>query len=187
MGTSVNQSSPRTLNWRAAQAGYRDPSVPMERIASEIWRAALHQPTGNIGDMLAQPIVVQIGALVAESRSRVDLARKSAVMVARSKQSSLAVDIARRAAMQVFGSHDTPSAFTARLFAEATSYLVSRDLPGYVGRGRAHNVAESMQLKAQLASYVGGLATEVQRPANLNARSWPTYIREVVDHLRRSR
>jgi hypothetical protein len=77
MGTSVNQSSPHTLNWKAAQAGYRDPSIPINRVTTEIWRAASNQPAGNLEQLLAHPIIAQIGALVERSSSSLDLSRKS--------------------------------------------------------------------------------------------------------------
>src|ERR1039458_6730169 len=164
MGTSVNQSSPRTLNWKAAQAGYRDPNVPVGRVTAEVWRAALNQTAGNLEQLLSQPLIRRIGFLLAQSTSATDLARKSALEIARSKHSSLASEIARRACMQAAGSKDWQTAFTARLFAEATAYLVSRDLPGYVGLGRVHNVAESVRFKLSLSQHAAEIATRVDRP-----------------------
>ena len=187
MGTSVNQSSPRTLNWKAAQAGYRDPSVSVNRIASEVWRAALNQETGNIAQLLSQPIVARIGALVAESSSSMDLARKSAFEIARSKQSSLATELARRACIQVAGARDGPAAFTARLFAEATAYLVSRDLPGFVGLGRLHDVAQSTTFKSSLSQYAAEVATRAKHPSQLTERNWPDHVKNVIRLLRGSR
>ena len=187
MGTSVNQSSPRTLNWKAAQAGYRDPKVSISRVASEVWRAALNQETGNIEQLLSQRIVARIGALLGETSSRMDLTRMSAIEIARSKHSSLAAEIARRACTQVAGASDWRTAFTARLFAEATSYLVSRDLPGYVGLGRLQNVAESMTFKSNLSQYAAEVATRVERPRQLTEANWAAHVRNVVNHLKGSR
>lgn len=186
MGTSVNQASPRTLSWNVVKAGYRSPAVPVSRLASEVWRAALNQTTDNIAQLLAQPIVARLGALATEARSATDLARKTSQMLAQSKNSSLASDIARRAAIQCVGSRDRANAFSERVFAEATSYLVSRDLPGFVGSDRTRTVAESLKFRAELAGHVAGLAREIGGPRRLDPDTWARHVQTVIDGLRRS-
>lgn len=120
MGTSVNQSSPKTLNWDAVHAGYRSPSVPIARVASEIWRAATNQPHGNLAALLSSPIIARMGQLTAKSKSAVDVSRATALEIVRTKSSSLATSIARRAAIQAFGSRNRIDSYYQRLFAEAT-------------------------------------------------------------------
>ncbi len=186
MGTSVNQSSPRTLNWSVAQTGYRDAGVPVGRVAAEIWRAAANQPSGNLAALLAQPIVATIGELASQAKSGADLARKSAFVIAESKQASLAADIARRAAIQSVGAASPLKTYSERLFSEATSYLVARDLPGYVGSGRVENVAQSLQFAAQVAQHVVDVARSIDLPRHIDAQSWASHVRNVVDSLRRS-
>jgi hypothetical protein len=187
MGTSVNQSSPHTLNWKAAQAGYRDPSIPINRVTTEIWRAASNQPAGNLEQLLAHPIIAQIGALVERSSSSLDLSRKSALEIARSKHSSLATEIARRACLQVAGTKDWRRDFTVRLFAEATAYLVSRDLPGYVGLGRVHNVEEAARFKLSLSQHAADVVARVDVPREFTESSWASHVKKVVSHLRGGR
>jgi hypothetical protein len=186
MGTSVNQSSPRTLNWGAAQSGYRDANVPVQRVAAEIWRAAVNQPKGNLADLLAQPIVATLGGLVSQARSAAELARKSSFIIVEAKQASLAADIARRAAMQSVGASNPFKAYSEHLFSEATSYLVARDLPGHVGTGRAKNVAESLDFAGQVARYAASVAAHVELPKEVNAQRWAAHVRTVVDSLRRT-
>jgi len=184
MGTSVNQASPRTLSWSAAQIGYRDASIPVARVTSEVWRAALNQESGNIAHLIAQPLVAHLGELAVSAQSGAEVSRVTAVAIAQSKQSSLATDIARRAAIQSVGATDRFATYTERVFAEATAYLVSRDLPGYVGIGRAMTVGDSMEFKAALMSHVAELARAVERPATADARSWAKYVDTVVQRLR---
>jgi hypothetical protein len=186
VGTSVNQASPRTLNWNAAQAGYRDAAIPIARVASEVWRAALNQETGNIAELIAQPIVARLGDLAVRAQSAADAARSTALATAKSKQSSLATDIARRAAIQCVGAADRFSTYTERVFAEATAYLVARDLPGFVGSGRARTVADSMEFKAALVGHVAELTRSVERPTSPDAREWARYVDTVVKRLRGS-
>src|SRR5262249_52873149 len=128
MGTSVNQGSPRTLNWSMVHAGYRNADVPISRVAGEVWRAALNQSVGNIVQLLAQPIVARLGELAVKAESPVNLTRQTMYAVTELKASSLATDIARRAAIQCLSAQDRATAYAERVFAEATSYLVSRDL-----------------------------------------------------------
>jgi hypothetical protein len=184
MGTSVNQSSPRTLSWRAAQAGYRDPNVSLDRIAAEVWRAASNQPFGNLEQLLSQPIIARIGALLGQSASSLELSRQSALTVVQSKHSSLATEIARRACVQAAGTKDWQRDFTAKLIGEATGYLVSRDLPGYVGLGRVHNIEETLSFKSSLSRYASDVATRVARPRQLNERNWADHIKKIVAQLR---
>lgn len=187
MGTSVNQSSPKSLSWRAAQSGYRDASVPVERLAVEVWRAATNQPEGNLADLLARPIIVTLGRLISEAKSSVEFARRSSLAVAESKQASLGVDIARRAAMQSVGSPNPFKTFSERLFSEATAYLVARDLPGYVGAGRARDVAESLSLASSVARHVAEITSRIEVPIRLTSGSWAEHVRIVVDSLRGAR
>ena len=183
MGTSVNQSSPRTLNWNAVQAGYRDKDVPIARLLTEIWRAASNQPSGNISELLARPVIASIGQLVAEAKTSEDLARKSAYVIAHSKESSLASDIARRAAIQSVVAPNPIGSFAERVFAEATAYLVSRDLPGFVGTGRAKNVADSLELKSAIVNRASEVARSVPVPKSLNAESWSHHVVTVLTTL----
>src|SRR5713226_3305849 len=121
MGTSVNQRSPNTLNWRAVRAAYDDPAVPPERVLTEIWRAADNQPEGSLPRLLAEPIIGSLVSLVAASTSVEDAARAAARLAARSKESTLAVDSARRAVVQSVGGPDAVETFVAKVFAEATN------------------------------------------------------------------
>jgi hypothetical protein len=186
VGTSVNQASPHTLSWTAAQAGYRDAEVPISRLASEVWRAALNQESGNIAQLIAQPIIARLGNLAVDARSAADVTRATALAIAASKESSLATDIARRAAVQCVSASvsDRFAKYSERVFAEATAYLVSRDLPGFVGNGRARTVADSMELKSALTDHVADVARGVDRPASSDARLWAKYVNTVVQRLR---
>lgn len=183
MGTSVNQSSPNTLNWNAAHAGYRDKNVPISRIVTEIWRAASNQPSGNISQLLARPVIARLGQLVAEAKTPGDLARKSANLIAESKESSLASDIGRRAAVQSVLAESPIDSYSERVFAEATAYLVSRDLPGFVGLGRTRNVADSLELSLAIVRRASELARSIPVPKKLDAESWSHHVEAVLTTL----
>lgn len=89
MGTSVNQRSPDTLNWRAVQATYEDQTIPIERVLQEIWRAASGQADADFSVMLAQPIVLRLREIALTARPPVEVAATASRTIAQSKQTSL--------------------------------------------------------------------------------------------------
>jgi hypothetical protein len=186
MGTSVNQSSPRTLNWAAAQAGYLSVEVPIPRIALEVWLAASNQEAGDLARLITQPIVARLGLMASQAKSAPELTMAIARALAESKQSTLGTDIARRAALRCIGTPDRIEAYTAGVFSEATAYLLARDLPGFVGSGRAHTVVDSMEFKAQIMGHVEGIARSVGRPKSLDAKNWRAVVDKVLKRLRGS-
>lgn len=185
MGTSVNQSSPRTVNWSAAQAGYRS-EIPIGRVVQEIWRAATNQPEGDLTKLLAQPIVARLGQIAARGQNAVQIATATRNAVAHSKQASLATDIAQRAATQCAASKDRAQAFTERLFAEACNYLLSRDLPGYVGgSNRNQTVADSLEFKTSVLDATVNTVRRVPAADLGSNEGWRSYVQTVTERLKR--
>jgi hypothetical protein len=187
VGTSVNQSSPKTLNWKAAHIGYRNPDVPVERVASEIWRAATNQPQGDLAKLLSAPIVARVGQLVTRAESALDASRATAIEIVRTKTSSLATDIARRAAVQAIRSPDRVAAYQQRLFAEATSYLVARDLPGFVGSARVRDITDSLKFKLAVANHVASVVEGIGAPRSLRPNIWKRHVQQVIKALQGKR
>jgi hypothetical protein len=183
MGTSVNQSSPKTLNWQAVHAGYRNPETPVDRVVTEVWRAAANQAQGDLARLLSAPIVAKLGDLARNAANSAEVARTSAQEIVRTKAASLAADIARRAAIQCIGSTDRATAYREKVFTEATNYLVSRDLPGFVGSGRAKNAADSIQFKTAVSNHVSEIARSIKGPKTFSARSWDKHVQAVVTAL----
>src|SRR5262245_57650160 len=163
MGTSVNQGSPATPNWTIAQQAYRDPAIPEERALQEIWRAALNQPHGDLAAQLRNPAFARMAALVADWPTAADASREAARFVREERLSSLAGDLARRAATQTAGDPAASARFVQRLFAEATNYLVSRDLPGFIThRERLTSVGQGRALKQALVGLTSRITAESQ-------------------------
>jgi len=183
MGTSVNQRSPKTLSWQAVHAAYRNNEIPIARVTSEVWRAATNQDRGSLERLLAAPIVAKVGQLALKAKDPLELSRATALEIVKSKSSSLASDIARRAAIQSMSSSNRMSAYNERIFAEATSYLVSRDFPGFVGSGRAQTISESISFKAEVAKHVAQLVRDAGLPSSFAARGWGKYVRNIITTL----
>jgi hypothetical protein len=187
MGTSISHASPRTANWRAVGAIYESEMIPADRASQELWRAATNQPAGNLGADLGHPVVATCAQIVRDIPSRADAIARVRQTLAMSGVASLATDIAQRAAVSCFAAPgDRVGAFVQSLVGEATNYLVSRDLPGHVGRSnRIATVSDAMSFKAQVLDHARQMAQSVLRPPGVEASpsSWKSYITTVVGRL----
>ena len=184
MGTSVNQRSPDTTNWRIVQRAYQDPTVPVDRALREIWRAATNQEQGDLAAQLAQPVIGSFAALASAAGTPAEASREAGRLIAEAKCASLGADIARRAAIQSAGREDAQSFFTQRLFAEATNYLVSRDLPGHVAEGtRIGSVSEAREFRQSLTELAANLASGATRPAEFGGQAWASYVGVVLSEI----
>lgn len=188
MGTSVNQPSPKTINWRAAQATYRNADVPVERVLREMWRAATNQAEGNLANLLSQPIIARVRDIALQGGDATQVAMAASREIAESRQSSFAAEIARRAAVQSVTAEDRAQAYSERVFAEASNYLLSRDLPGYVGDiGRNKTVSDSFQFKRAVLEAAANVVRLVGTPPSNTPEAWHDHTTAVVDALKRRR
>lgn len=186
MGTSVNQSSVPSANWSAAQAGYRT-TIPVGRVVQEIWRAATNQQEGDLGALLREPIVARIGQLAQQQKAPQEIAADTARAITESKTASLATDIARRAAVQAALTRNPAETYGQRLFAEAANYLISRDLPGFVGgNNRNKNISDAIAFKNALLENTINVV-KAAGPADFSStQRWHRYVTAVIDRLKRN-
>jgi hypothetical protein len=165
--------------------------VSEERVLQDIWRAAGNQPDGDLATLLAQPIIGDLAGIASSSSSPQEASREALRAVARSRQASLAADIARRAVAQAAsstGAPDTEAAgrYVERVFAEATNYLMSRDLPGYVRTDtRLQTVADSLAFKENLMTETARAVQRVGLPQSFGPSEWSAFVRAVVAELER--
>lgn len=186
MGTSKSQPSPRTPNWRAAQLAYADPAVTIDRAVQEIWRAATNQPSGDLAQLLGEPAIAECLSVATDAPNRESAVDAVSRHLASLGKASLGLVMAQRAVAQSYGKPDPVAAFTSSLFGEAGNYLVSRDLPGFVGvDGRAKTTSEAMALKAEIRERVAERAAEIRPPRQgALVDGWSDYVAKVVGHLR---
>jgi len=187
MGTSTNQRSPRTANWRAVEAAYTHPITTIPRTSQEIWRAAVNETDGGLVSGLRSPIIAQCLEVVQTSRSATDAAQKVRRLLALSGQASLAGEIAQRAAViahEIKGNRtDT---FVRSLFSEASNYLVSRDLPGLVGSAdRVRTVKNATAFKSSIIQEVSFNVDLVPKPSGKlsSPKTWRKFVNDVVERL----
>jgi len=188
MGTSVNQRSPDTPNWDIVQRAYDNPDFPTGLALREVWRAAGNQSDGNLIAQLSDPIIGDIASVAIEARSPADASRIVDDFVSDNRIASLATSIATRAAIQCAGQGNAQSLFVERLFAEATNYLVSRDLPGHITPGsRLQNISQARIFKQELMKTTADTVQGTRLPQTLQGNDWQSLVVTVVGALLRRR
>lgn len=189
MGTSISQGSPATPNWRAVAAGYRSGNIRPERVVRELWRAAQSDAEFDWAELLATPIIFTCLHVAVESEGAAQAASRAAREIVLSRQISLATDVARRAVVQSFNAEDRAQGFAEALFAEASSYLVSRDLPAFVGRGgRCRTVGDSVGFKETMRERVTDVVRGLGPPPRDGAQeAWQRYVALALEELTRAR
>jgi hypothetical protein len=187
MGTSTSQRSPRTSNWKVVEALYTQPGVTVQRTAQEIWRAATNEPDGGMISSLSSPVIAQCLEIVQSSRSTTDAAQKVRRLLALSGQTSLAGEIAQRAAVIAREARgNTTDAFVRSLFSEASNYLISRDLPGFVGLAdHIRNVQRTAEFKSLIMGQISSAVDTVPKPSGKlsSPRVWRNFVSSVIDRL----
>lgn len=182
MGTSANHPSPRTLPWRAVQAGYQNANVPIERVVNEIWRACRSNPDA-IPERLASPVLFDCYKAVKSSDSMREAVDRVTNVITESKTNSVITELARRAVPPSFAYSEPSKAWLQRLYVEVTNYLVSRDLPGFVGHEfRNGNVRQAIEFKSSLAAKVSQVVAEVRTDPTTNAE-WSDFTRVTAAKL----
>ena len=184
MGTSISHRSPKTLNWRAAVTSYTSENISLSRAVEEVWKAIKYQPDSNLVEEMGSPIVakcLQISLLgISPEQAAVDVSR----IIALSGRSSIATDIARRAAIySTRNPKDRINSFVQYLFSKAFDYLVSRDLSGYIGYSkRFRNVSASIKYKNAMQEEVKKIIINVSPPEGVEkeAEIWSKYVDEVT-------
>jgi hypothetical protein len=182
MGTSVNHPSPRTTSWRAAAVGYQYPDVPVQRVVSEVWRAAGTQEYSIPVAIEAEPLF-RCHEIVRSSHSASEALGKMSAALLQSKDNSIVVELARRAIPSAFTSDSPTREWRARLFGQLTEYLVSRDVPGYVGASfRNKSVKELGEFKAAIGNEVLGTIRKLPSEPK-NASQWRSFVKKAAKHL----
>lgn len=188
MGTSVNQRSPDTSPWVLAQDVYTDSNLPIDAALREVWRAASNETETNLTSFLAQPELRAFADLAARVATPSEAFQETSRFIADQKIASLSADIARRAVIQSAGAENPRQYFVERLFAEATNYLVSRDLPGHIRPGgKIQNVSDARQFTQAMMDTAADAVRQTPAPQTFEGNGWPSYVRSIVQTIRRRR
>ncbi len=183
MGTSVSQASPKTGGWKVVAACYTDESLPVERLATEIWRAALTQDKSvfeQLGSRAVQECVSQ-----ANRSPDIETAMDEARRIHGLKQNTLLGEFAKRALIIKASGGFKSESGTSVLFRQLTDYFVSRDIAGFVGpKYRCKTIAELKHLKDKIGDTVAKKVTLVEKSHQLSNRPWDQVYKVVLNALR---
>jgi hypothetical protein len=181
LGTSVSQRSPKNnVNWSAAITTYTSEKATVVRTVEEVWKAIKYQQDSSFVKDLGSPIILKCLQIALKEILPEQVSTEVSRTVALSGKSSIAADIAKRAA--VFSNRnpqDRINSFVQYLFSKASDYLVSRDLSGYVGSiTRIRNISASIEYKNTLEHEVRRVVNGYPLPKGLeeNAEIWNTYV-----------
>jgi hypothetical protein len=132
---------------------------------------------------LSAPIVFECQQMVRDSASALDALARVSGLLAKSKQNTIVSELAKRAATFAFPNDEPVGRWRENLFTQVTDYLVSRDLPGYVGPAfRNRTVADVVTFKTELLARVRTLVRSVT-PDPQSPTSWSLYVRDVTRRL----
>jgi hypothetical protein len=184
VGTSKNVPSPDTPPWKPLLAILGRTDVPPERQAQEIWRSAYAERGASLVDEFASPAVAAACGLVSTSNDVLAASAAFSGHLATAGRAGFANEIARRALLRAVSTNQGVAGFARELFAEATSYYVSRDLPSFVGaRGRVESVSRGMEFKTQIKAIVRTTVATTGQPSP-DPDGWANYAATVIRALR---
>jgi hypothetical protein len=182
MGTSVSHRSPPTIGWKSVSACYSSADAPLDRTATEIWRAAFKQDE-NLRTQLASQVVADCIQAASESLPPEEVKRRVKEISA-TKQNSVIGEFARRAfLLKASGAYENETPTTV-LFRQLTDYYISRDIPGYVGPDyRCKTVADLRELKKNVGDVVAQKVNTIQRQLRLSGKPWAEVFPAILQSL----
>lgn len=182
MGTSSNQRSPQTPNWRLAQALIGRSDVSALRQSQELWRAALGDQGDALFDGLGSPLLAAACENAAKDISPSQAINAFEKHLIDQNAASVYFDLGARALARAVSLKAGKTGFVSELFAEVISYYASRDLPSYVAAsGRVKTTTDSIALKEQLRCIARKAASQVK--VQTDPKGWKIYISKVIGNL----
>lgn len=183
MGTSTSHTSPNRPTWNSMRRLLRDETVPLDRVMNEVWSVALRDGDAPILDQLGSSVVYELGRISVEAQSPGEAARLATRAIARSKASSVVVELAKRALLgSVQKGENRIQAFAQGVFAEVAGYITARDLSGLIGSPKFKDASSSISFKADLRSITTTVVTKFQ--PNLDTpEAWNGFVRKVANAL----
>ena len=184
MGTSANQPSPKTPNWRLANAVLGNVTTSPERQHQELWRAAFGDQGDALVEALGNPLLAKACALSKRSISPSEAIGRLEKSLLDSNNASLILDLGKRALIRTVAARKGAAGFASELFVETVSYYASRDLPSFVGaKGRISTTSDAIELKNQIREHTRKITKMF--PVKTDPKGWKNYVSKVLDALQK--
>ncbi len=187
MGTSKNVRSPDIPPWKPFLAVVGRPDVPVERQAKELWRAAYADRGPRLEDDFSQRTLAAACELAGSSGSVQAALREYDAANQREHRAGLGIELGRRALVRAIANGTGAAGFAANLFADASSYYSSRDLPSFIGAaGRVPNMSSAIELKDAISRVTREQVRQIGTPRT-DVEGWASFVRSVLMSLRGGR
>ena len=151
---------------------------------NEIWRASDQGPK-PISESLKSVATYECYRAVQSSRTFQEALQKFNSTIQQSKGNSMVAEFAKRVIPVSFQSKSPAREWPKNFLSEVTSYIVSRDLSGFVGKSyRNQTVKELVAFKKRLSDrvkeVVGSHARSIQ-----SETEWAEFIDNTIDKLKK--
>jgi hypothetical protein len=183
MGTSSNPPSPKTPSWDLARAVLGLVGVEALSQSRELWRAAAGERGQALVNELASPLLAAACAIAGRETSPAAAVGEFERQVLTTRQTSLTLDLAKRALARAVGTQAGSQGFASQLFGEVTAYYAARDLPGLVAaERRVPTASAATALRGELRAAAAAVA-EAAGPVPTGVRQWRSYVSRVLSAL----
>jgi hypothetical protein len=185
VGTSRNDPSPKTPEWRPAIAILGRTDIPIERQSAELWSAAAADLDGTLRDDLSHHVFAEACEIAERGGDLFDALDSYDDASRREHKPGIAIEFGRRALARSLSNREGAAGFARELIAETAGYFASRDLPSYVGsKDRIAGVEDLVSLKDRLADQARNIASGVWQPG-MGPERWRNYITSAIRELTR--
>jgi hypothetical protein len=183
MGTSINQASPKSSNWKPVLASYSKQGIQEERVIKEIWRASENEEV-PISQEIKSDLVFQCFKAVESSTTFREAMMKFNEAIISSKKNSIIAEFAKRIIPSSFQGENPAEQWKGNLFTEVTKYVVSRDASGFVGESyRNKSVNELIEFKRRLGSKVAEIV-KAESTTIKSKRDWNNFVDTSIKKLK---
>jgi len=186
VGTSKSVGSPKTLSWQTVASAYLSENQSPDRIAQLIWRASSGDASTDIAQFLGHPAPIACLKAALEYSNPAAASAAAAQIIAQQRLAGISADLSRRALVQAFASSDRIKGFVTSLFAEATNYLVARDISPLLGHSpRLAYLSHTRTLKEKIVESVRACVASQRLPETIpNHASWRRLVDGITRRLR---
>jgi hypothetical protein len=161
--------------------------VPADRQLREIWLGAYGDRGSRLVDDFSQDSLAVACDLAARTTDVSAALQRYDARSQRDAQVGLAIELGRRALAKSVSRQTGALGFASELFAEATAYYASRDLPSLVAaKGRVETSSAAIQLKQELRELTRTAVSASGIPPT-DSEGWSRFVESTLRSLRGGR
>lgn len=153
----------------------------------ELWRAAYAERGTRLEEEFSQRTLAAACELAVSSRNLQTALRNYDAVNQRERRAGLGIELGRRALARAVAQGTGAAGFAADLFADASSYYASRDLPSFIGAiGRVQDTSSAIELKNAIRRITRNQVSQIGAPRT-DAEGWASFVKAALASLRGER